>query len=70
MKEPMINLVENAIGASFGQSADLIPSREFNAAVKDAKPGEPVMLLVRRGEQTSFVTVTPSREDEANAPKR
>ena len=43
---------------------------EFNAAVKDAKAGEPVMLLIRRGEQTSFVTVTPSREDETNAPER
>jgi serine protease Do len=33
----------------------------FNAAVKDARPGVPVMLLVRRGEQTQFVAVTPPR---------
>jgi serine protease Do len=36
----------------------------FNEAVKDAKPGEPVMLLIRRGEATQFVTVTPPREPE------
>lgn len=32
---------------------------EFNAAVKSATPGEPVMLLVRREDQTQFVAVTP-----------
>ena len=32
---------------------------EFNAAVKSAAPGEPVMLLVRREDQTQFVAVTP-----------
>lgn len=37
---------------------------EFNEAVKDAEPGEPVMLLVRRGDQTSFVTVTPPRAED------
>jgi serine protease Do len=38
-------------------------TEEFNDAVKGAKPGEPVMLLIRRGEATQFVTVTPPRED-------
>jgi serine protease Do len=33
----------------------------FNQAVKGARPGVPVMLLVRRGEQTQFVAVTPPR---------
>jgi serine protease Do len=33
----------------------------FNEAVKGASAGEPVMLLVRRGEQTQFVAVTPPR---------
>jgi serine protease Do len=33
---------------------------QFNAAVKDAKPGQPVLLLVRRGERTEFRTVTPA----------
>lgn len=36
MKEPKLKLVEDAIGASFGQAAELIPAREFNAAVKVA----------------------------------
>ncbi len=31
---------------------------EFNAATKDAKPGDAVMLLARRGEQTQFLAVT------------
>jgi serine protease Do len=31
---------------------------EFNAAVKGVKPGESVMLLMRRGENTQFVAVT------------
>ncbi|HXD83777.1 MAG TPA: DegQ family serine endoprotease [Rudaea sp.] len=31
---------------------------EFNAAVKDVKPGESVMLLMRRGDATQFVAVT------------
>ncbi|MCG6118200.1 MAG: DegQ family serine endoprotease [Aquimonas sp.] len=34
----------------------------FNAAVKDARAGEPMMLLIRRGDATQFVTVTPPRE--------
>jgi serine protease Do len=32
--------------------------QELNAALKDVKPGQPVMLLVRRGEVSQFVTVT------------
>jgi serine protease Do len=35
----------------------------FNNALKGAVPGEPVMLLVRRGEQTQFVAVTPPAAD-------
>lgn len=35
----------------------------FNEAVKGAQPGQPVMLLVRRGEQTQFVAVTPPAAD-------
>lgn len=31
---------------------------EFNASVKDAKPGDSVMLLVRRDDQTQFLTAT------------
>lgn len=31
---------------------------EFNAAVKDLKPGDSVMFLVQRGESTQFVAVT------------
>ena len=31
---------------------------EFNAVVKDVKPGESVMLLMRRGDATQFVAVT------------
>ena len=31
---------------------------EFNAAAKDVKPGESVMLLMRRGDATQFVAVT------------
>jgi serine protease Do len=38
-------------------------ARAFNDAVKDAQPGQPVMLLIRRGDATQFVTVTPSREE-------
>lgn len=41
-------------GRSIGSAA------EFNAAVKDAKPGQPVLLLVRRGERTDFRAVTPA----------
>ncbi len=33
----------------------------FNAAVNDAPAGEPVMMLVRRDDQTQFVAVTPPR---------
>jgi serine protease Do len=32
---------------------------QFNAAVKNAQPGQPVLLLVRRGDRTEFRTVTP-----------
>ena len=32
---------------------------QFNQAARSVKPGEPVMLLVRRGDVTQFVTVTP-----------
>lgn len=32
---------------------------QFDRATRNARPGEPVMLLVRRGEGTQFVTVTP-----------
>jgi serine protease Do len=38
-------------------------SAAFNAALAEATPGEPVMLLVRRGEQTQFVAVTPPKGD-------
>lgn len=31
---------------------------QFNAALKGASPGDAVMLLVRRGEQTQFITLT------------
>ena len=31
---------------------------DFNASVKDAKPGDSVMLLVRRDDQTQFLTAT------------
>jgi len=31
---------------------------DFNAAVSDIKPGDSVMLLVRRGEQTQFIALT------------
>jgi serine protease Do len=31
---------------------------DFNAAVKDVKPGDAVMLLVRRDQATSFIAVT------------
>ncbi|MGN6519218.1 MAG: DegQ family serine endoprotease [Dokdonella sp.] len=31
---------------------------DFNASLKDAKPGESVMLLVRRDEQTQFLALT------------
>ncbi|MFI4970874.1 MAG: PDZ domain-containing protein, partial [Lysobacterales bacterium] len=31
---------------------------DFNATVKDAKPGDAVMLLVRRDEQTQFIALT------------
>ncbi|MBB5207130.1 Do family serine endopeptidase [Chiayiivirga flava] len=36
---------------------------QFNAAVKGATPGEPVMLLVRSGQQTQFVAVMPDADD-------
>ena len=37
--------------------------RQFAEAVKDAKPGDTVMLLVRRGDQNQFIAVSP-REGE------
>lgn len=37
--------------------------KQFEQATRDAKPGEPVMLLVRRGEITQFITVTPPKKD-------
>ena len=33
----------------------------FNAALKGAKPGQPVMLLVRREDATQFLAVTPPK---------
>jgi serine protease Do len=30
---------------------------DFNAAVKDVKPGDSIMLLVRRDDATSFIAV-------------
>jgi serine protease Do len=33
---------------------------EFNSAVKGAQPGQPVLLLIRRGERTDFRAVTPA----------
>ncbi len=35
---------------------------QFNQATKNAKAGEPVMLLVRRGDASQFITVTPAKE--------
>ncbi len=37
---------------------------EFNAAVKSVKPGDAVMLLVRRNDQTQFIAVTVPQKDE------
>jgi serine protease Do len=37
-------------------------AKQFNDAVKDARPGQPVLLLVRRGDRTEFRTVTPTAE--------
>lgn len=34
---------------------------QFQAATRNLKPGEPLMLLVRRGDITQFVTVTPEQ---------
>ena len=36
---------------------------EFNAALKDAKPGDSIMLLVRREDQTQFLAVTVPAKD-------
>ena len=38
-------------------------AKEFTDAVKDVKVGDTAMLLVRRGEQTQFVAVTPRKGD-------
>jgi len=38
-------------------------AKEFTEAVKDVKVGDTAMLLVRRGEQTQFVAVTPRKGD-------
>ncbi len=35
---------------------------QFNQATKNAKAGEPVMLLVRRGDASQFITVTPAKD--------
>ena len=35
---------------------------QFEQATKNVKSGEPVMLLVRRGEVTQFITVTPPKK--------
>jgi serine protease Do len=37
---------------------------DFNTAVKDVKPGDSVMLLVRRGEQTQFIALTVPKASE------
>ena len=37
-------------------------AQQFNELVASAKPGSPVMLLIRRGDQASFFTVTPRAE--------
>lgn len=55
-------LAEGDIVLMVGRTA-VGSAKAFNDAVKDAKPGEPVMLLIRRGEATQFVTVTPPREE-------
>lgn len=55
-------LSEGDIVLMVGRSA-VGTAKAFNDAVKNAKPGEPVMLLIRRGEATQFVTVTPPREE-------
>ncbi len=36
--------------------------KQFAQATKNAAVGEPVMLLVRRGEVTQFITVTPTKD--------
>ena len=36
---------------------------EFNATLKDAKPGDSIMLLVRRDDQTQFLAVTVPAKD-------
>jgi len=36
---------------------------EFNATLKSAKPGDSVMLLVRRGEQTQFIALSVPKPD-------
>ncbi len=37
--------------------------QQLNSALKSVKPGQPVMLLVRRGEVSQFVTVTAPEKD-------
>jgi serine protease Do len=37
---------------------------QFNAAVKDVRPGQPVLLLVRRGDLTQFRSVTPQASED------
>lgn len=37
---------------------------DFNATLKATKPGEAIMLLVRRGEQTQFLALTVPKKDE------
>lgn len=74
MKEPMINLVENAIGASFGPSAELIPVREFNAAVKVAARAAlaalrtPTEAMVDAGDQhTGYWSVNDGNQETDSA---
>ena len=39
---------------------------DFNASLKGAKPGDAVMLLVRRNEQTQFLAVTVPKDAPAS----
>ena len=39
---------------------------DFNATLKSAKPGDSVMLLVRRNEQTQFIAMTVPKAADAD----
>jgi serine protease Do len=63
----LVNRVTGAAKRSSVQPGDVVlmvgrtkvkNPAEFNAAVKDVKPGDSVMLLVRRDQVTNFVAVT------------